>query len=85
MVCAGPWHSRTWEHAGLPSGWHARRSLAAELDRDFTDLQTVTDACFDHHAALISAPSPFDSFDQAFVPGQKWGSLETPGCVTGPR
>ena len=24
VVCAGPWHSRTWEHAGLPFGWHAR-------------------------------------------------------------
>ncbi len=82
VVCAGPWHSRTWEHAGLPFGWHARRSLAAELDRDFEDLQRVTAACFDHYAALFTEPYPFDSFDQAFVPGQNWGALETPGCVT---
>ena len=27
-------------------------------------------------------PYPFDSYDQAFVPGQNWGALETPGCVT---
>jgi aminopeptidase N len=82
VACAGPWHSRTWEHAGLPFGWHARRSLAAELDRDFGDLRAVTEACFDHYAELFTEPYAFDSFDQAFVPGQNWGALETPGCVT---
>ena len=82
VVCAGPWHSRTWEHAGLPFGWHARKSLAAELDRDFADLRVVTEACFDHYAELFAEPYAFDSFDQAFVPGQNWGALETPGCVT---
>ena len=39
VVCAGPWHSMTWEHAGLPFGWHARRSLAAELERDAAELR----------------------------------------------
>jgi aminopeptidase N len=82
VVCAGPWHSRTWEHAGLPFGWHARRSLAAELDRDFDDLRTVTEACFDHYATLFTELFPFDSYEQALVPGQNWGALETPGCVT---
>ncbi len=82
VVCAGPWHSRTWEHAGLPFGWHARRSLAAELDRDFEILRATTVACFDHYAELFTEPYAFDSFDQAFVPGQNWGALETPGCVT---
>ena len=82
VVCAGPFHSRTWEHAGLPFGWHARASLAAELDRDFDDLRATTEACFDHYASLFTEPMPFDSYDQAFVPGQNWGALETPGCVT---
>jgi len=83
VVCAGPWHSRTWEHAGLPFGWHARRSLAAELDRDFDDLRRVTEACFDHYTQrLFDEPYAFDSYDQVFVPGQNWGALETPGCVT---
>ena len=82
VVCAGPWHSRTWEHAGLPFGWHARRSLAAELDRDFASLREVTEACFDHYATLFTEPYAFDSYDQAFVPGQNWGALESPGCVT---
>ncbi len=82
VVCAGPWHSRTWEHAGIPFAWHARRSLAAELDRDFDGLRSATVACFDHYAELFTEPYPFDSYDQAFVPGQNWGALETPGCVT---
>ncbi len=82
VVCAGPWHSVTWEHAGLTFGWHARRSLAAELDRDIDDLRAATVACFDHYAGLFSEPFAFGAYHQAFVPGQNWGALETPGCVT---
>ena len=82
VVCAGPWHSRTWEHAGLPFGWHARASLAAQLDRDFDELRRVTEQCFDHYGSIFTEPYAFDSYDQAFVPGQNWGALETPGCVT---
>lgn len=82
VVCAGPWASHTWEHAGIPFGWHARRSLAAELARDLDELRRTTEACFDHYAGLFDEPMPFDSYDQAFVPGQNWGALETPGCVT---
>ncbi len=82
VVCAGPWHSVTWEHAGLPFGWHARRSLAAELDRDAAELRRTTGACFDHYRTLFAEPYPFDSYDQVFAPGQNWGALETPGCVT---
>ncbi len=87
VVCAGPWHSRTWEHTGtdgrtLPFGWHARASLASQLDRDFDEVRQVTERCFDHYTATFSEPYAFDSYDQAFVPGQNWGALETPGCVT---
>ena len=82
VVCAGPWYSHTWEHAGLPFAWHSRASLAAELDRDIDELRATTTACFDHYATLFSEPMPFDSYEQAFVPGQNWGALETPGCVT---
>ena len=86
VVCAGPWHSVTWEHRlgdrTIPFGWHARRSLAAELDRDAEELKATTNACFDHYAELFDEPFAFDSYDQAFVPGQNWGALETPGCVT---
>ena len=82
VVCAGPWHSRTWEHAGLPFGWHIRRSLGAELDRDFEDMRGITEACFDFYTSTFDEPYPFDSYDQVMQPGHNWGALETPGCVT---
>ncbi|MCL8025123.1 aminopeptidase N [Nocardioides bruguierae] len=82
VVCAGPWHSVTWEHAGLPFGWHARASLAADLDRDAPELMATTNACFDHYAELFTEPYAFDSYDQLFGPGHNWGAMETPGCVT---
>ncbi|MGB0191337.1 MAG: M1 family metallopeptidase, partial [Nocardioides sp.] len=82
VVCAGPWHSVTWEHAGLPFGWHARASLAAELERDAEELKQTTTDCFDHYATLFDEAYPFDSYDQLFGPGHNWGAMETPGCVT---
>ena len=86
VVCAGPWHSVTWEHTlgdrSLPFGWHARKSLAAELERDAEELKRTTDDCFDHYARLFDEPYPFDSYDQLFGPGHNWGAMETPGCVT---
>ncbi len=81
-VCAGPWHSRTWEHAGLPFGWHARASLGDALDRDFENLKEVTEACFDFYTRTFDEPYPFDSYDQVMGPGQNWGAMETAGCVT---
>jgi aminopeptidase N len=87
VVCAGPWHSHTWEHdtkdgRTLPFGWHARASLAAQLDRDIDELRRITDQCFDHYGELFAEPYPFDSYDQVMAPGQNWGAQETPGCVT---
>ena len=81
-VCAGPWHSVTWEHAGIPFGWHARASLADQLDRDAAELRAVTESCFDHYLELFREPFAFGSYDQVFVPGLNWGALENPGCVT---
>lgn len=81
-VCAGPWHSVTWEHDGLPFGWHARASLAGQLDRDAAELRAVTESCFDHYLTLFREPFAFGSYDQVFVPGLNWGALENPGCVT---
>ena len=82
VLAAGPWASRRWEHGGLPFGWHARASLAAELERDIEELRAVTDSCFDHFAGMFDEPYPFDSYDQVFVPGLNWGAQEMPGCVT---
>jgi aminopeptidase N len=81
-VVAGPYHSVKWEYRGLPMGWHARRSLAAELERDAAELRRVTEVCFDHYAKIFSEPFPFDSYDQVFVPELNWGAMECPGCVT---
>ncbi|BEL05273.1 aminopeptidase N [Actinoplanes sichuanensis] len=82
VVAAGPYHSVRWEHAGIPMGWHARRSLAAELDRDADELRRITEACYDHYARIFTEPYPFDSYDQVFVPELNWGAQENPGCVT---
>ncbi|GIE33796.1 aminopeptidase [Actinoplanes italicus] len=82
VVAAGPFHSVRWEHGGVPMGWHARRSLAAELDRDAAELKAVTEACFNHFARVFTEPFPFDSYDQVFVPELNWGAMECPGCVT---
>ncbi|HEY9562305.1 MAG TPA: aminopeptidase N [Nocardioides sp.] len=82
VVCAGPWHSVTSTHKGLPFGWHARRSLADDLDRQAPELEAITRDCFDHYTQAFAEPYPFDSYEQVFVPGQNWGALETPGCVT---
>ena len=82
VVSGGPWHSVAWQHAGLPFAWHARRSLAAALEREAAHLREVTEACFDHYTDLFDEPYPFDSYDQVFAPGLNWGALETPGCVT---
>jgi aminopeptidase N len=81
-VVAGPYHSVRWEHRGVPMGWHARRSLAAELERDAAELRRVTEVCFDHYAEIFTEPFPFDSYDQVFVPELNWGAMENPGCVT---
>ncbi len=82
VVVAGPFHSVRWEHRGLPMGWHARRSLAAELERDAAELRRTTEACFDHFTSIFTEPFPFDSYDQVFVPELNWGAMECPGCVT---
>ncbi len=82
VVCAGPWHSHTWEYAGLPFGWHARRSLAPLLDRDAAELRRITEACFSHYTSTFTPPYAFDSYDQMMVPEHNWGALETPGAVT---
>lgn len=81
-VAAGPYHSIRWEHRGLPMGWHARRSLAAELERDAAELRRVTEVCFDHYSGIFAEPFPFDSYDQVFVPELNWGAMECPGCIT---
>lgn len=81
-VAAGPWHSVTTEHAGIPFGIHCRRSLAPHLDADADEILDVTRACFDRYHEKFDEPYPFDSYDQAFVPEFNAGAMENPGLVT---
>ncbi|MFB6503706.1 MULTISPECIES: aminopeptidase N [unclassified Streptomyces] len=81
-VAAGPWHSVTTEHAGLPFGIHCRRSLAPHLDADADEILDITKACFDRFHEKFDEPYPFDSYDQAFVPEFNAGAMENPGLVT---
>ncbi len=81
VVCAGPWRSMTWASQGREFGWHARKSLASALERDFDDLRQVTMSCFGYYSRVFTAPYAFGSYHQIFVPGQNWGAQETPGCV----
>lgn len=81
-VAAGPWHSVTTEHAGLPFGIHCRASLAPHLDADAEEILDITRACFDRFQEKFDEPYPFDSYDQAFVPEFNAGAMENPGLVT---
>ncbi|WP_406154554.1 aminopeptidase N [Streptomyces sp. NBC_01023] len=81
-VAAGPWHSVTTEHAGLPFGLHCRRSLAPHLDADADEIFEITRACYDRYHEKFDEPYPFDSYDQAFVPEFNAGAMENPGLVT---
>ncbi|PCG82202.1 aminopeptidase N [Streptomyces sp. WZ.A104] len=81
-VAAGPWHSVTTEHAGLPFGIHCRRSLAPYLDADADEILDITRACYDRFHEKFDEPYPFDSYDQAFVPEFNAGAMENPGLVT---
>ncbi|WP_326765010.1 aminopeptidase N [Streptomyces sp. NBC_01591] len=81
-VAAGPWHSVTTEHAGLPFGIHCRRSLAPYLDADADEILDITRSCFDRFHEKFDEPYPFDSYDQAFVPEFNAGAMENPGLVT---
>ncbi len=82
VVCAGPWHSTVFEHSGRSFGWHARRSLVTELERDAEELRRVTVACWDYYTTIFEEPYAFDDYHQVFVPGLNWGAQENPGCVT---
>ena len=79
---AGPYHSISTEHRGIPFGLHARQSLAGRLDRDAPEILAVTRACFDRYREIFTEPFPYDSYDQAFVPELEAGAMENPGCVT---
>ncbi len=81
-LVAGPYHSITREHDGIPLGLHCRQSLAAHLDKDADELFGITAACFDEYHRLFGIRYPFGGYHQAFVPEFNAGAMENPGCVT---
>ena len=81
-LVAGPYHSISTEHRGIPFGLHARQSLAGRLHRDAPEILALTRACFDRYREIFAEPFPYDSYDQAFVPELEAGAMENPGCVT---
>ncbi|KRV49208.1 aminopeptidase [Wenjunlia vitaminophila] len=82
VVVAGPYHSISAEHDGIPLGLHCRRSLARYLEDDAEELLDITRRCLDHYHRIFDERYPFDSYDQAFVPELNFGAMENPGCVT---
>jgi aminopeptidase N len=82
-LVAGPWHVRRDTHDGIPLALYCRRSVAAHLDRDLTEILGVTRACLDRfHELFGDERYPFGKYDQAFVPEFNAGAMENPGLVT---
>jgi aminopeptidase N len=81
-LIAGPYHSVTGNHDGIPLALHARASLAEHLDRDAASLLEFTGGCLDEFHRLFGIRYPWGEYHQAFVPEFNWGAMENPGCVT---
>lgn len=80
-LAAGPWHVLRAEHDGIGLGLSARRSLAADLDREADELFTLTRQSFDELHRLFGIRYPFGQYHQAFVPEFNAGAMENAGCV----
>ena len=76
---AGPWHSVTTEHDGIPLGIWCRRSLSRFLDAE--ELIDLTKRGIDYYTRLFGAPFPFAKYDQLFMP-ETTGAMENAGLVT---
>ena len=79
-VCAGPFHSVSDLHRGIPMRILCRASLAEWLDAPA--LFALTKAGMDFYADLFAEPYPFPKYDQVFVPEFNWGGMENVGTVT---
>ena len=80
-LIAGPYHSVTDEHDGIPLALYARRSTAEYLDADADELLTVTKQSLDRYHEIFAARYPFGHYQQAFVPEFNFGAMENPGLV----
>jgi aminopeptidase N len=78
-LAAGPYHSVTAAHEGIPLGVWCRRSMAPYLDAE--ELLDVTRRGLDYYAALFGRAMPFQKYDQIFLP-DLGGAMENAGLVT---
>jgi aminopeptidase N len=79
-IVAGPYHTVTSEHDGIPLGIYCRQSLAEYLDP--AEIFEVTRQGFDFFHNAFGVRYPFGKYDQVFVPEFKAGAMENAGCVT---
>ncbi|MDR0435992.1 MAG: ERAP1-like C-terminal domain-containing protein [Propionibacteriaceae bacterium] len=80
-IAAGEWEYRSRDHGGTKLGLLARRSLAAELEREADDIFQVTAQCFDAYQRLFDVPYCFGDYHQIWAPDFPAGAMENPGCV----
>jgi aminopeptidase N len=81
-LVAGEYHGVHTVHDGVPMSVYARRSLAADLDREAPEILDVTRASLDRYHELFGVRYPFGKYDQVYVPEFTMGAMENPGCVT---
>jgi aminopeptidase N len=81
VVNAGPFHSLRRDAGGHDLGIHARRSLAAVLERDADWIFEVTEQGLAFFGETFAMPFPQRTYDQVFLP-ELGGAMENYGCVS---
>ncbi|MFB9235843.1 aminopeptidase N [Plantactinospora siamensis] len=81
VVCAGPFHRVDRAVDGYELALLARRSLAAELDRQAGELFDLTAAGLRFFGEQFDMPFPQRTYTQVFCPDFQ-GAMENWGCVT---
>ncbi|TDD28050.1 aminopeptidase N [Kribbella turkmenica] len=81
VINAGPYYEIRRDGAGHDLGLFARQSLAPVLERDATELFTLTTQGLEFFAERFGMPFPQHKYDQVFTP-EFPGAMENFGCVT---
>ena len=81
-LAGGPWAVVRAAHAGIPLALLSRASLSVELNREASNIWTVTKASFDAYHSMFARPYPYGVYTQAFVPDFNAGAMENPGLIT---
>ncbi|WP_097320368.1 aminopeptidase N [Paractinoplanes atraurantiacus] len=80
-LIAGPYHSVTSEHDGIPLALYARKALAEPLEAEAPEIFEVTRQCLDRFHEIFHIRYPFGHYQQAFAPEFNFGAMEYPGLV----